>query len=132
MLKQRLITALILAPLVLLGLFGLDRHVMHPIFIWYDFRVHDYGGFVRATDDRMVGQFRNRLVTGLCDAVVVVEAGWRSGSLNTAAHAATLGRALGAVPGPVTSAASAGLRFAPSEFRAGPATATPSGRRHGP
>ncbi|MDF2667429.1 MAG: putative Rossmann fold nucleotide-binding protein, partial [Microbacterium sp.] len=38
----------------------------------------------------------------------VVEAGWRSGSLNTAAHAATLGRALGAVPGPITSAASAG------------------------
>ncbi|APF33377.1 DNA-processing protein DprA [Microbacterium paludicola] len=39
---------------------------------------------------------------------MVVEAGWRSGSLNTAGHAAALGRALGAVPGPVTSAASAG------------------------
>jgi DNA processing protein len=39
---------------------------------------------------------------------VVVEAGWRSGSLNTASHAASLGRPLGAVPGPVTSAASAG------------------------
>ena len=41
-------------------------------------------------------------------ATVVVEAGWRSGSLNTAGHATTLGRTLGAVPGPVTSAASAG------------------------
>lgn len=51
---------------------------------------------------------RNRLIAALADAVVVVEAGWRSGSLNTAAHAAQLGRALGAVPGPVTSAASAG------------------------
>lgn len=51
---------------------------------------------------------RNRLIAGFADAVVIVEAGWRSGSLNTAAHAATLGRALGAVPGPVTSAASAG------------------------
>ncbi len=51
---------------------------------------------------------RNRLIAAMADAVVVVEAGWRSGSLNTAAHAATLGRALGAVPGPVTSAASAG------------------------
>lgn len=51
---------------------------------------------------------RNRLIAAIADAVVVVEAGWRSGSLNTAAHAATLGRALGAVPGPVTSAASAG------------------------
>jgi len=51
---------------------------------------------------------RNRLIAAVADAVVVVEAGWRSGSLNTAAHAASLGRALGAVPGPVTSAASAG------------------------
>lgn len=48
-----------------LGLFALDRHVMHPIFIWYDFRAHDYGGFVRATDDREIGGFRNRLVAGV-------------------------------------------------------------------
>lgn len=51
---------------------------------------------------------RNRVIAALADATVVVEAGWRSGSLNTAGHAAQLGRALGAVPGPVTSAASAG------------------------
>lgn len=51
---------------------------------------------------------RNRLIAALSDATVVVEAGVRSGSLNTAAHAASVGRALGAVPGPVTSAASAG------------------------
>ncbi|QLD10365.1 DNA-processing protein DprA [Microbacterium oleivorans] len=51
---------------------------------------------------------RNRVIAALADATVVVEAGWRSGSLNTAGHAASLGRALGAVPGPVTSAASAG------------------------
>lgn len=47
---------------------------------------------------------------------MVVEAGWRSGSLNTAAHAASLGRALGAVPGPVTSAASAGCHRILREF----------------
>ena len=51
---------------------------------------------------------RNRLIAALGGATVVVEAGWRSGSLNTANHAGTLGRPLGAVPGPVTSAASAG------------------------
>lgn len=51
---------------------------------------------------------RNRLIAALSAATVVVEAGWRSGSLNTAHHAAALGRQLGAVPGPVTSAASAG------------------------
>jgi len=39
---------------------------------------------------------------------VVVEAGQRSGALNTARHAARLGRPLMAVPGPVTSAQSAG------------------------
>ena len=42
---------------------------------------------------------RNRLIAAAADATVVVEAGWRSGSLNTAGHAATLGRPLGAVPG---------------------------------
>ncbi|CAN5504953.1 DNA-processing protein DprA [soil metagenome] len=51
---------------------------------------------------------RNRLIAAASRATVVVEAGWRSGSLNTASHAATLGRPIGAVPGPVTSAASAG------------------------
>lgn len=52
----------------------------------------------------------------MADAVVVVEAGWRSGSLNTAAHAASLGRPLGAVPGPVTSAASAGCHRVLREY----------------
>lgn len=51
---------------------------------------------------------RNRLIAAAAGATVVVEAGWRSGSLNTAHHAAALGRPLGAVPGPITSAASAG------------------------
>jgi DNA processing protein len=51
---------------------------------------------------------RNRLIAAASRATVVVEAGWRSGSLNTAHHAADLGRPIGAVPGPVTSAASAG------------------------
>lgn len=51
---------------------------------------------------------RNRLIAALSDATIVVEAGWRSGSLNTANHALQLGRGLGVVPGPITSPASAG------------------------
>jgi DNA processing protein len=51
---------------------------------------------------------RNRLVAGLSGATVVVEAGLRSGAANTAAWARTFGRTVCAVPGPVTSAASAG------------------------
>lgn len=51
---------------------------------------------------------RNRLIAALAGACVVVEAGWRSGTLSTAGHAARLLRPVGAVPGAVTSAASAG------------------------
>ncbi len=51
---------------------------------------------------------RNRLIAAASLATVVVEAGWRSGALNTANHAGDAGRPVGAVPGPVTSAASAG------------------------
>lgn len=50
---------------------------------------------------------RNRLIaTGA--VTVVVEAALRSGALSTARHALTLLRPVGAVPGPVTSASSAG------------------------
>jgi DNA processing protein len=51
---------------------------------------------------------RNRLVAGLSDVVLVVEAGARSGARNTAAWSSRLGKPVLAVPGPVTSAASVG------------------------
>jgi DNA processing protein len=51
---------------------------------------------------------RNRTIAALACGTVIVEAGERSGALNTARHAAQLGRPLMAVPGPVTSAQSAG------------------------
>jgi DNA processing protein len=51
---------------------------------------------------------RNRLIAAAARATVVVEAAWRSGALSTAGHAAALLRPVGAVPGPVTSMASAG------------------------
>lgn len=51
---------------------------------------------------------RNRIVAGLADAVVVVEAGVKSGSLNTAMHALEQGRELFAVPGDVTRPMSVG------------------------
>lgn len=61
---------------------------------------------------------RNRLIAALGHATVVVEAGWRSGSLNTAGHASALGRPLGAVPGAVTSASSAGCHRLLREYDA--------------
>jgi DNA processing protein len=51
---------------------------------------------------------RNRTIAALTCGTVIVEAGERSGALNTARHAADLGKPLMAVPGPVTSAQSAG------------------------
>ncbi len=51
---------------------------------------------------------RARLMAALSTATVVVEAGARSGSLNVARNAHQLGRTVGAVPGPVTSATSVG------------------------
>ena len=51
---------------------------------------------------------RNRLISGLSDAVVVVEAAERSGTLNTAMHALDQGKELFAVPGDITHAMSAG------------------------
>lgn len=51
---------------------------------------------------------RNRLIAALSRGTVVVEAALRSGALNTATHALTLTRHLGAVPGPITSSMSAG------------------------
>jgi len=61
---------------------------------------------------------RNRLIAASSLATIVLEAGWRSGSLNTAGHAAALGRPLGAVPGPVTSPTSAGCHRLIREFDA--------------
>ena len=51
---------------------------------------------------------RNRLIAGLADAVVIVEAAERSGSLNTAMHALDQGKELFVVPGDITHPMSAG------------------------
>ena len=58
------------------------------------------------TKDRF--QARNRLMAALSGAVVIPEAGPRSGSMRTVHNAHSLGRRVGAVPGPVTSVVSTG------------------------
>jgi len=51
---------------------------------------------------------RNRVIAALATGTLVVEAGRRSGALNSARHARDLHRRLMAVPGPITSDLSAG------------------------
>lgn len=51
---------------------------------------------------------RNRLVSGLADAIIVTEATERSGTLSTVAHALEQNKEVFAVPGPITSLLSAG------------------------
>lgn len=63
---------------------------------------------------------RNTTIAALAEAVVVIEAGERSGALITAGEARRLGRPLFAVPGPLGSAASVGTNalLAAGEARA--------------
>ena len=63
---------------------------------------------------------RNRIIAALTAATVVVEARARSGALATANHAFEIGRPVGAVPGSICSASSAGchqlLRQSPAQL----------------
>ena len=61
---------------------------------------------------------RNRLIAALSPTTVVIEAGIRSGSIRTANNALELDRELFAVPGPLTSASSAGTNALIAEGKA--------------
>lgn len=61
---------------------------------------------------------RNEILAAIADHVIVTEAGRNTGSLNLAMHALALGKPVGAVPGPITSPASAGCHRLIKEFGA--------------
>ena len=68
---------------------------------------------------------RSRVPAALSAATIVPEAGARSGALVTTEHALRLGRGLGEVPGPVTSAASTGPHLLIQHHRATLVTSVP-------
>lgn len=47
------------------GLYGIDRHLMHPIFEWLDYRYRDYGGFGRLVREAPLAGHRNRFIVGV-------------------------------------------------------------------
>jgi DNA processing protein len=61
---------------------------------------------------------RNRMIAALATGTLVVEAGQRSGAVNTARYARDLRRRLMAVPGPITSDLSAGCHQVIREWQA--------------
>jgi len=76
-------------------------------------KIVDHGALITETPmmvQPQPGMFpaRNRLISGLCRAVIVVEAHERSGALITARHALEQNREVFAVPGAVDNIASAG------------------------
>jgi len=68
--------------------------------------ISEYEPGVEARDFQFLA--RNRIVSGLSDAVVVTEAAARSGTLATVTHALDQGREVFVVPGNITSPQSAG------------------------
>lgn len=65
----------------------------------------------RSTPTRQRFAARGRLLAALSSSTVIVEAGARSGALDVAREARALGRGVGAVPGPATSATSTGTHM---------------------
>ena len=68
--------------------------------------ITEYPPYVKP--ERWTFPMRNRIISGLSDAVVVTESADKSGTMSTVEHALDHGKDIYAVPGPVTSHLSAG------------------------
>lgn len=68
--------------------------------------ISEYEPVTKARDFQFLE--RNRIVSGLSDAIIVTEAAARSGTLSTVMHALSQGREVFVVPGNITSPLSAG------------------------
>ena len=92
---------------------GINHCYPHENRFTYDEIIEKGGGIISEypPDTKPLSGFfpmRNRIISGLSDIVIVVEAGNKSGSLITADHAAEQGRTVMALPGRVTDRLSVG------------------------
>lgn len=87
-------TTVQIAPgtIVEFGVFTADRHLMHPIFQWLDYKYDDYGGFTRVMNESRIAGFKNRLLVGVnlhngaTDADQYVNVGGFKGALLSSAR----------------------------------------------
>ncbi len=94
---------------------GLSKKVLHPhshVGLAEEI-VEAGGGLLSEYDDEMPSGAwtfprRNRIMAGMCQAVVVIEAEKKSGTLITSRLATEYNREVGAVPGPISSSTSEG------------------------
>ncbi|MHA6258696.1 DNA-processing protein DprA [Sporosarcina sp. CAU 1771] len=68
--------------------------------------ITEYPPYVKP--ERWTFPMRNRIISGLSDAIVVTESTYKSGTMSTVEHALDHGKDVYAVPGPVTSELSTG------------------------
>lgn len=74
------------------GVFAADRHLMHPIFEWLDYKYLDYGAFGRVMNESTIAGFKNRLLVGVNlhngsnDADQFVNTGGNKGALTSSAR----------------------------------------------
>lgn len=68
--------------------------------------ISEYEPNIEARDFQFIK--RNRIISGLSDAIIITEAAIRSGTMSTAAHALEQGKEVFVVPGNITSPLSAG------------------------
>ena len=54
---------------------------------------------------------RNRIIAALCRVTLVVEAGFKSGAVNSATHALEMGRVVAGVPGRIDDPTAAGVNL---------------------
>ncbi|WP_157108945.1 DNA-processing protein DprA [Corynebacterium aquilae] len=111
------------APTIAVAASGLSTHttrtvheLRHAIEKGGGMMLSEYAPQVRPARHRFLT--RNRLIAALASAVIVVEASWRSGSLNTASWARAFNVPLFAVPGPADSSTSAGCHHLIARRRA--------------